>query len=58
MESPEDVPVEPAPEPAEEVSDPHTGPLDDDDDARYLSPDDPRRQRVEARRGRPFDQEA
>lgn len=46
--------VEPAPEPAQEVSDPHTGPLDDDDDARYLDPNDPRRREVEARRGRRF----
>lgn len=46
--------VEPAPEPDREVSDPHTGPLDDDDDARYLDPVDPRRREVEARRGRRF----
>lgn len=42
------------PEPREEVSDPHTGPLDDDDDARYLDPVDPRRREVESKRGRPF----
>jgi hypothetical protein len=45
------------PEPAEEPSDPHTGPLDDDDDARYLDPVDPRRLEVERRRGAPFDTE-
>jgi hypothetical protein len=58
-ETPEDdrPDVEPAPEPTEEVSDPHTGPLDDDDDARYLSPNDERRRRVEKARGRPFGDE-
>jgi hypothetical protein len=30
-------------EPPEERADPHEGPLDDDEDARYLQPDDPRR---------------
>lgn len=49
-----DTPVPPAPEPREEPSDPHMGPLDDDDDARFLDPADPRRRRVEAERGRPF----
>jgi hypothetical protein len=50
-----DVPVEANPEPAQEPSDPHTGPLDDDDDdARFLDPSDPRRLEVERRRGRPF----
>ena len=46
--------VEPTPEPALEVSDPHTGPLDDDDDARYLDPSDNRRRAVEQVRGRRF----
>lgn len=35
-------------------SDPHTMPLDDDDDARYLERTDPRRLEVEAKRGRRF----
>lgn len=46
--------VEPTAEPEREPFDPHTGPLDDDDDARFLDPADPRRRDVEARRGRPF----
>lgn len=37
-----------------EPSDPHMMPLDDEDDARYLDPSDPRRREVEAKRGRPF----
>jgi hypothetical protein len=41
------------PEPDREPSDPHTPPLDDDDDARFLDPVDPRRRDVEWRRGRP-----
>jgi hypothetical protein len=45
---------EPNPEPDVEPSDPHTGPLEDHDDARYLDPADPRRLEVERRRGRPF----
>jgi hypothetical protein len=40
--------------PDDEPSDPHTGPLDDDEDARYLDPVDPRRREVEKRRGKPF----
>jgi hypothetical protein len=42
------------PEPEPERSDPHTPFLDDDDDARYLDPTDPRRRDIERRRGRPF----
>ena len=49
--------IEPAPEPAEEVSDPHMMPLDDDDDARFLDPSDSRRRRVEAARGHSFNEE-
>lgn len=45
---------DPRAEPDEEVSDPHTGPLDNEDDARYLDPSDSRRRQVEADRGRPF----
>jgi hypothetical protein len=33
-----------------ERSDPHEMPLDDDDDARYLHPHDPRRQAAERRK--------
>jgi hypothetical protein len=44
----------PNPEPFADPADSHTGPLDDDDDARYLDPTDPRRLDVERRRGRPF----
>jgi hypothetical protein len=43
------------PEPEREPVDLHTGPLDDDDDARHLRRDDPRRIEVERRRGRRFD---
>jgi hypothetical protein len=43
------------PEPAREPFDPHLGPLDDDDDARYLDPVDPRRLEIERRRGHSFD---
>jgi hypothetical protein len=39
------------PEPAREPFDAHLPPLDDEDDARYLDPDDPRRVEVERRRG-------
>lgn len=43
----------------DEAVDDHQGPLDDDDDARWLSPFDPRRLAVERRQGGgPFDQEA
>jgi hypothetical protein len=48
---------DPTPEPDQEPSDLHIGPLDDDDDARYLDPVDPRRRDVERRRGRPFETE-
>jgi hypothetical protein len=40
------------PEPVREPFDPHLGPLDDDDDARWLSDDDPRRVALEHRHGR------
>jgi hypothetical protein len=40
--------AEPTPEPAQEPSDPHTPPLDDIEDAKYLDEDDPRRKEVEA----------
>jgi hypothetical protein len=46
--------VEPAEEPAEEPFDPHTGPLDDDEDGRFLEENDPRRIEAEARLGRRF----
>lgn len=39
----EDEDVEPNPEPDEDPSDPHRGPLDDPDDARFLDRDDERR---------------
>jgi hypothetical protein len=48
---------EPNPEPAREPFDAHVGPLDDDDDARYLDPADPRRLDIERERGRPFNAE-
>jgi hypothetical protein len=46
--------AEPNPEPDSEPSDPHTGPLDDPEDARFLDPVDPRRLEVERERGEPF----
>jgi hypothetical protein len=49
--------VEPATEPDRDPADTHTGPLDDDEDGRFLPRDDPRRLEAEERRGRPFDQE-
>jgi hypothetical protein len=49
--------VEPAPEPDNEPVDGHRGPLDDDEDGRWLERDDPRRIEAERRRGRPFDQD-
>jgi hypothetical protein len=49
--------VEPAPEPSEEPVDRHRGPLDDDEDGRWLEADDPRRLEAERRRGRPFDED-
>lgn len=44
--------VEPRQEPAEEPSDPHTPPLDDDEDATHLQPDDSRRLAAEERLAR------
>jgi len=49
--------VPPNPEPSREPFDPHTPPLDDDDDARFLDPADFRRLAVERQRGRPFNEE-
>jgi hypothetical protein len=49
--------IRPAPEPDREPADMHTGPLDADDDGRYLRPDDPRRLDAERRRGRPFEEQ-
>jgi hypothetical protein len=46
--------VRAADEPATDPSDPHEGPLDDDEDARFLRSEDPRRQEVEQRRGERF----
>lgn len=46
--------VKPNPEPAREPFDPHMGPLDDDRDARFLRPSDPRRVEVERRHGPAF----
>jgi hypothetical protein len=48
----------PAAEPVPEPHDPHTGPLDNDDDARYLKENDPRRIEVEAKRGRRLEDDA
>jgi hypothetical protein len=42
-----DVEIDPTPEPDAEPADPHQGPLDDDDDARFLRREDPRRKRIE-----------
>ena len=50
-----DVPA--APEPDHELADQHRGPLDNDDDGRWLDRDDPRRIDAERRRGRAFDEE-
>lgn len=47
-----DTPTRPTPEPEREPVDRHVGPLDDDDDARHLATDDPRRVEVERRRGK------
>jgi hypothetical protein len=44
----------PRPEPDLEASDPHTPDIEQDDDARWLDPVDPRRRRIEQLRGRPF----
>lgn len=46
--------VKPTPEPSREPFDPHLGPLDNEDDARFLDPADPRRMEIERKRGRPF----
>ena len=48
---------EPNAEPDAEPADAHAGPLENDDDARWLRRDDPRRLEVERRRGVPFDQD-
>jgi hypothetical protein len=47
---------EPSPEPAVEPVDGHQGPLDDDEDGRFLEVGDPRRTEAERRRGRPFEE--
>jgi hypothetical protein len=52
-----DTDVEPMREPDREPVDLHRGPLDDDEDGRWLERDDPRRVEAERRRGRPFDQD-
>jgi hypothetical protein len=46
--------TDPRPEPDPEPSDPHTPDIEQDDDARWLDPVDPRRIRIEQIRGRPF----
>lgn len=46
---PED--AEPKPEPAKEPADPHTPPLDDVEDAKWLAEDDPRRKEIEKFKG-------
>lgn len=45
----------PADDPEEEPVDHHRGPLDNDEDGRWLDRDDPRRLAAEERRGRRFD---
>ena len=45
----------PRPDPEREPVDPHRGPLDDDEDGRWLDRRDPRRIEAERRRGRRFD---
>ena len=47
--------VEPTPEPEEEPVDHHRGPLDRDEDGRFLDRDDPRRLEAEERLGKRFD---
>lgn len=44
----------PKPEPPVEPSDPHVVPLENEDDAKFLHPDDPRRKEVERKRGKKF----
>lgn len=46
--------VTPTPEPASEPVDPHMPPLEDEEDARFLLPRDPRRIAVERKRGWKF----
>jgi hypothetical protein len=46
--------VKPNPEPKREPFDAHTGPLDDDEDGRFLEENDPRRIEAEAHLGRRF----
>ena len=48
---------EPQPDPEREPVDFHRGPLDDDEDGRWLERDDPRRLEAERRRGRRFDED-
>lgn len=48
--------TERTPEPQEEPADQHQGPLDDDEDGRYLPRKDPRRIQAEHRRGHPFEE--
>jgi hypothetical protein len=55
---PEDHPDPPESTEPDEPVDPHAMPFDNEDDARFLDPADPRRIEVERRRGQPFDQEA
>lgn len=49
-----EIEVEANPAPDNEPSDPHAGPLDDDEDGRFLRENDPRRIAAETRRGRRF----
>ena len=49
FDDPED--AEPKPEPAKEPADPHTPPLDDVEDAKWLAEDDPRRKEIEKFKG-------
>jgi hypothetical protein len=46
--------VRPNPEPAREPFDAHMMPLDDEDDAQFLDPKDPRRIEIENKRGHGF----
>lgn len=39
---------EPPPRPSVQPSDPHKSPLDDPEDAKWLTPDDARRQQIES----------
>lgn len=49
---------DPKPEPWVEPSDAHLTPLENEDDARWLDPSDPRRKEIEKKRGKSFDEEA